>query len=105
MLKVVGFSCFLTVICLCSGCGTAANLVAPIEPSDNYRACGPTSCAPSGGVERSVGNGTALITPAPVTPIGVVAGLAVSGIDAPLSLLGDIVPLPVVFFRQLSDVR
>jgi uncharacterized protein YceK len=103
MLKVVGFPCILTVACLCSGCGTAANLVAPIEPADNYRACGPASCEPFGGVERSVGNGTALITAAPVTPIGVVAGLAVIGIDAPLSLLGDVVTLPVVFFRQLNE--
>jgi uncharacterized protein YceK len=103
MLKRVGFSCLLAAACLCGGCGTAANLLAPIEPADNFRACGPVGCEPFGGVQRSLGSGSALLSASPVTPIGVAAGLAIVGIDVPVSLLADILTLPVVFYRQVIE--
>ena len=75
----------------------------PVNPVNDYRACGPAGCEPFGGVERAVSDGTTLFQARPATPIGIVAGMFVFGVDAPLSLVGDIVTLPVVYGRQLAD--
>jgi uncharacterized protein YceK len=84
---------------LSSGCGTIANITAPTTPSSGYRAFGPTSCEPFGGVQRSVLAGSA---PLMAGPIGIIPAVVAVGVDTPLSFVGDVVTLPVVYHRLRS---
>jgi uncharacterized protein YceK len=84
------------VVVLFSGCGTVANITAPTTPSSGYRAFGPTACEPFGGVQRSVMVGSA---PLMAGPIGIIPAAIAVGVDAPLSLVGDVLTLPIVYYR------
>jgi uncharacterized protein YceK len=79
-----------------SGCGTLANITAEATPSSDSRAYGPTVCEPFGGIKRSWGVGTIPLT---MGPLGIIPAVVLVGVDAPLSLVGDIVTLPIVYGR------
>jgi uncharacterized protein YceK len=79
-----------------AGCGTIVNVTAPTTHSSNYRAFGPTWCEPFGGVKRSVLAGS---LPMMAGPLGIVVGVVAVAVDAPLSLVGDVVTLPIVYAR------
>jgi uncharacterized protein YceK len=99
------------LVALQGGCGTIVNLTSP-PPSRAMGGIGPTACTPFGGVTRSgmlggflvawglvsgwdeVGQG-GLLMGAGLAGVGTVALL-----DAPLSLAGDILTLPVAYARQ-----
>jgi uncharacterized protein YceK len=94
-----------------TGCGTVWNLEAPPPPGLPCIEIGPSTCFPMGGVTRSACLGMIGI------PIGLATGIAgdsledrgnglllagaatVSLIDVPLSLVGDLVTLPVAYAR------
>lgn len=85
---------FLLIVALCpAGCGTIANLRAPIQDTPGYRAMGPTGCEPFGGVHRSAVAGGMIWAAAGPT------GLA-GFVDVPFSLAGDVATLPLVYGRQ-----
>src|SRR5437762_6244181 len=86
---------FLTF--LLSGCGTVANLTTPPQPPTTCRGMRPSGCEPFGGVERSLVYGALLLS---AEPLWAVPGAAFIAVDAPLSLAGDVVTLPVVWARQ-----
>lgn len=79
-----------------AGCGTIANVTAPTTPKTSYRAFGPTACEPFGGVQRSVMVGSA---PLMAGLIGVLPAVVAVGVDTPLSLVGDVLTLPIVYAR------
>jgi uncharacterized protein YceK len=79
-----------------SGCGTLANITAPAEPQTGPRSFGPTVCEPFGGVQRSVLVGS---LPLMWGPLGIIPAAVAVGVDTPLSLVGDVVTLPVVYAR------
>jgi uncharacterized protein YceK len=80
-----------------AGCGTFHNVTAPRVESSAYRAFGPDGCEPFGGVQRSVMAGSA---PLMAGALGVPLAAVAVGIDAPLSLVGDVVTLPIVMVRR-----
>src|SRR5262245_59041368 len=86
----------LTLVLIPSGCGTIANVTAPTTPPSGYRAFGPTACEPFGGVQRSVMLGSA---PLMAGPVGILPAAVAVGVDAPLSLVGDVLTLPIVYAR------
>jgi hypothetical protein len=81
-----------------SGCGTLGNLFAPPETSVPLGRCtmAPDSCVPFGGVGRSMVLGAMCLGTGVMAPVGV----GVLLVDAPLSLVGDVVTLPVVYACQ-----
>jgi hypothetical protein len=79
-----------------AGCGTIANVTAPTTPRTSYRAFGPTACEPFGGVQRSVMVGSA---PLMAGWLGVIPAVVAVGVDTPLSLVGDVLTLPIVYAR------
>jgi uncharacterized protein YceK len=87
----------LAIVVLSTGCGTVANLQAPAEPQTGTRMFGPTVCEPFGGVKRSVMVGSAPLVA--FGPLGIIPTVVMVGVDAPLSLIGDIATLPVVYSR------
>jgi hypothetical protein len=98
------------IAALPTGCGTVVNLRSP-PPAQAHPGIGPTACTPFGGVLRSgllggfglvcgvfggwseIGNG-GLLQGAALAGMGV---LAVA--DTPLSLVGDVVTLPIAAAR------
>jgi hypothetical protein len=86
----------LALVLLSSGCGTLTNITAPAVPQSGSRAFGPTVCEPFGGVQRSVLAGSA---PLMWGPLGIIPAVVAVGVDTPLSLVGDVVTLPVVYYR------
>src|SRR5690349_4712796 len=91
--------CFMLSVAaawFCSGCGTLANITAPAAPQSGPRSFGPTVCEPFGGVQRSVLAGS---IPLMGGPIGIVPAAIAMGVDAPLSLAGDVLTLPIVYYR------
>lgn len=96
-----------------AGCGTVMNLHAPPEPTSNYRGMGPTACEPLGGVNRAAvmggltfASGLESLNQGPgegrmLTGIGLLgAGTVILAVDTPLSLVGDMLTLPVVNARR-----
>src|ERR1700722_7056987 len=81
---------------LVSGCGTIANVTAPAEPMSGSGMCGPTVCEPFGGVQRSIAFGAISLM---CGPIGIVPSVVAVSADAPLSLAGDVITLPIVYAR------
>jgi len=95
-----------------TGCGTVWNLEALPPPGPPGIEIGPSTCFPMGGVTRSACLGMLGI------PIGLATGVAgdgfeergnglllagaatVSLIDVPLSLVGDLITLPVAYARN-----
>jgi uncharacterized protein YceK len=87
-------------LCFLAGCGTFHNITAPKVQSSGYRAFGPDGCEPFGGVQRSIMAGSA---PLMAGVIGVPIAAVAVGVDAPLSLVGDVVTLPIVMVRRHKD--
>lgn len=85
-----------------SWCGTITNVTAPTTPSSGYRAFGPTWCEPFGGVHGSVLGGSA---PLMAGPIGIIPAAVMVGLDTPLSLVGDLATLPIVYYRLRSRTQ
>ena len=102
------FSLTLLTLALCTGCGTIVNLqyAAPIDAPDKPDEV----CGPYGGVTLSAHQGISYIT-VPISPAhGMTAlcpfvALYFLGIDAPLSLIGDTVTLPIAAIRFLQAVK
>jgi uncharacterized protein YceK len=102
----------LVLACTPIGCGTIVNLTAPPKAATAYRGMGPTECEPFGGVSRSfmlgglcmagglTGGGGASPLGLLLAPGMVIGGAAILAVDTPLSLVGDVVTLPVVFARM-----
>src|SRR4051812_34214832 len=94
----------LVALACLPGCGTAMNLQAPPNRTSAVHSLGPTACEPFGGVGRDVaawewsffGVGDGGLLGVPV----VLAASAYALVDAPLSLVGDALTLPVVYARQ-----
>src|SRR3954467_10934037 len=86
---------------LCVGCGTLANVTAPPgPPATTYRAFGPSTCEPMGGVERSLAMGELLLCP-PYTPLG----LGIIAVEVPLSFVGDLATLRLVSAINLDGEK
>lgn len=105
-------NCFIPtfVVALLSGCGTFQNVTAPATGDFGGPFGVPRDCAPLGGVQRSAARGllgtpTSLVMAASGHPecLQYAAINAFFLIDAPFSLAGDIVTLPLVYYR-LSKV-
>jgi uncharacterized protein YceK len=95
------------------GCGTMANLTAPPTAPTVYRGMGPTACEPFGGVTRSIDLGGMCLAGGLTTGyenlgqggliLGtgmVAAGSVILAVDTPLSLVADVVTLPLVYARR-----
>lgn len=104
---------FAALLLAAAGCGTIMNLHAPPEPTSAYRGMGPTSCEPLGGVNRAAvmggltfASGLESLNQGPgegrmLTGIGLLgAGTVILAVDTPLSLVGDMLTLPVVNARR-----
>ncbi len=94
-LLIVVFACCIT------GCGTLQNVTARPGTSTGWQGAGPTACVPFGGVQRSVMGGSMLAFG--FNPLGVGAATVAVGVDAPLSLAGDVVTLPYVLARNRGE--
>ncbi|MBY0230664.1 MAG: hypothetical protein K2W96_15365 [Gemmataceae bacterium] len=97
--------CLLLALIIATGCGTVVNLTDPARNTPNMI---PNTCTPFGGVARSAclgGFGTTVgaadfctgnvAEGAVLLPVGI-GGL----IDSPLSLVGDLLTLPIAYARQ-----
>jgi uncharacterized protein YceK len=73
-----------------AGCGTIKNL--SIEPGSQSNV--PAHCVPFGGFDQAVTDANMLAFG--FNPGGMLGGIAVLAIDAPLSLVGDVVTLPYI---------
>ncbi len=102
-----------TLACLPGGCGTIHNLKAPPQPC--LPAMYPTTCFPFGGVTRSamlgyagtviggfsVGGAVVTMKSEEILPAAGLMGLGLGAlVDTPLSLVGDIVTLPIAYARS-----
>jgi uncharacterized protein YceK len=107
--RLFGFAIALT--CLGSGCGTVVNLAAP--PEQPFPTIAPGTCFPFGGVTRSgLLGGFGVVTGMEMafgfegiaeTGVGLLwtgGGLVALAVDTPLSLVGDVVTLPVAYARS-----
>jgi uncharacterized protein YceK len=113
----------LSLVASQTGCGTLYNLQAPppVDPMTELGGLAPSTCAPFGGVQRSAVIGGCGVVMGPIYLVksvvgvadggadsreNVVGGLTLTGlgllaiVDAPLSLAGDIVTMPVVIARR-----
>lgn len=103
--------CAIRLACLPSGCGTVVNLNAP--PPPGLPSMGPNTCFPFGGVTRSALLGTCAIPMGLCGAVHMDGGIeemgvgllwvgtgAVALVDAPLSLVGDLVTLPIAYARR-----
>ena len=82
------------------GCGTALNLAAPPGEPEGYRAFGPSTCVPFGGVERAVKGGSALCMGGPP---GMLLFAGYIAVDGPLCLAGDLLTYPVARARMRGE--
>jgi uncharacterized protein YceK len=89
----------LSLAVLPLGCGTVLNLTASPTPGPTPTMIGPSSCEPFAGVERSAKGGMFVLACPPYIPIGV----WILAVDTPLSLVGDVLTLPVVYARKRGE--
>lgn len=84
-----------------SGCGTLMNVTAPVDhPVSGCTAWGPSTCEPFGGAQRSMVLGGVFLMGGPV---GILPAAAIYVTEVPLSLVGDVVTLPIVLARKVRQ--
>ena len=87
------------VTCLSGGCGTVLNLRAEPTPTPRAGMMGcMTSCEPMNGVKTSLAGGVMLMGGAQFPII-----VAVMAVELPLSFVGDVLTLPVVYARKRGE--